>query len=214
MRLYRLSSPAIAFTVIGALLLLLAPVAQPTVRGGLPTLAGYALALQVVLTLFLLAAIDDLQDPKMLAAGRAQAAENSFDIRRAVLTFYVGKGLPAASLGFGVAASMTALAIGVLDRDLADLYHYGMLVGIRPSEIAMSALLLVTAVAQLRRLGNGFFGWCGGFALGSVLAQVRLDATVAVDITVLGWTVLTVALWVLGGLAGMVGSRRRRSRGA
>src|ERR1700694_3315596 len=59
-RLYRLLSPGIIFTILGLIVLAAGKWPWFHLRGGLVTVGLYALALQIVLSALLIAAIDDL----------------------------------------------------------------------------------------------------------------------------------------------------------
>lgn len=192
-RYYRLAAPGAAFAAIGGLLLLLAPLPAFRLVGGYATSGGYALALQVVLTLFLLTAVDDLQQPlpvDALARGdRAVAGRSTMttsDIRHALLPFYLRRPLAALFLAFGVATSLAALLIGWVDPN-------------RSSEVTLAAVLVVTALVQLPALAWGLPGWCAGFAAGSALALVRFGGE-DFEARARVWLPLVVGLWGLWGL--------------
>jgi hypothetical protein len=209
-RYYRLAAPGAAFAAIGGLLLLLAPLPEFRLVGGYVTSGGYALALQVVLTLFLLTAIDDFQQPLPVDApargDRAVAVRSTMstsDTRHALLHLYRRRPLAALFLAFGVATSLAALLIGWLDPN-------------RSSEVALAAVLVVTALVQLPAPAWGLPGWCAGFATGSVLALAGFGDE-DLEARVLGWLPLVVGLWALWGLVygvtSLTRSRMARHKG-
>ncbi|TWF76901.1 hypothetical protein FHX44_112799 [Pseudonocardia hierapolitana] len=200
----RLAAPGVAFATIGGLLVALTPLPTFTLKGGLATSGGYALALQIVLSLFLLAAIDDLpqSSPVDMSARRGGRpitpgyTDTTSDIRLALLRFYLWHPLSALFLAFGLATSLAALLIGLLPAR---------------SEAALIAVLLATALAQLSRLGLGYFGWCAGYAAGSVLALIRFDPSREPGSTQLVWLALVGGLWTFwGAIYGVKWLNRRR----
>lgn len=201
MRTVRLAAPAVAFVIVGFLLLVLAPDLEARVRGGLPTLAGYALAIQVVLGLLLLVVIDDMRDMAM-----SRATDAGLDLRRAVARFYRRHPLAALFLAAGLALSLSVMGIGLFDRQWNN-FTLGTLF-VRPSEVALAVVLLVTALVQLRRADNGFFGWCVGFALGAAVAQLELNAG-DVFPTLSTWGGYAAGLCVLGMLVRLIMHQRR-----
>ena len=210
MRFSRAGTPAFAFAVVGGLLLLLVPTVLPPIVGGLAGVAGYGLALQLVLTLFLLTAVDDFQDVRVPSSWRA-VTESAFDLHRTIPRYYRTKPVPAAFLAFGVAATLAALVIGLVDGGPTHGYLYGTLV-VRVSVFTMAALLLLTALVQVRRFGNGFFGWCTGFALGVAFAEIQFSAGTVVESTFLGWLGYAAGLCLVAGVGLVVMALRRRTR--
>lgn len=212
-RRLRLAGPAIAFAAVGGILLVFGPYPEMRLRGGFTTSGAYALALQVVLALFLLAVVDDLQQPlpkqrsgrgRLFAIGRVAPA----NLRTALLQFYLSNPLAALFLSFGLAASLGVLLSGLLDGE----WYAPMLLdsGLARSAVPMAALLVVTSLAQLPTPGAGLPGWCVGFAAGSCLAQIHFVAQVDVNRTWQASFVIVGALTVLWGLAHVV--RRARAR--
>jgi hypothetical protein len=211
-RRLRLAAPAIAFGAVGAILLLFGPNPEMRLKGGLATSGAYVLALQLVLASFLLAVIDDLQEPlprerpvhgHFLTSGEVVPE----DIRRALLQFYLSSPLAALLLAFGLASSLGVLLSGLLDGAA----YAPRLIdsGLPRSAVAMGALLLLTSLAQLRARRVGFLGWCVGFAAGSALAQIQFVAGVDIDRTWQISLIAIVALIVLWGVAHIVSAVRR-----
>lgn len=215
MRLYRLSAPAAAFALLGLLLLLLGPLPYFMLRGGLASIGGYTIALQIVLSLFLISFIDDFQDQES-RRGRSVATldpvDTAFDFRRALLHFYLRKPFASLFLAFGIAVSLTTVAIGVLDYPLgpwriptAEVY---------PSELTLGVITLLTTFVQLRTGGYGFFGWCLGLAAGCAFGQTELAPTVDVRPTLILWSGFGLGVGVAGLLIRFTVQflRRRRER--
>jgi hypothetical protein len=222
-RLYRLAAPAIAFVLIGSLLLLLAPSSAFELYGGLTTSALYALAIQITLSLFLFTAVDDLEDPRLITPRRdvgrevnaRDSAANAFAIKHALMSFYLWRPLPAFLLALGGSMSIGALAIGLFDRPFGiHSVHRG--VGVRNSEIALVAVLAVTALPQLLAGRRGFFGWTIGFSAGAAIAQITLSINVDAHYTALVWSSLAIGLCAARiislGIATLL--RRRKSHDA
>ena len=114
-RQLRLAAPAGSFAAVGVILLAFGASPEMRLRGGFTTSGGYALALQLLLALFLLAVIDDLQEPlpterpgagRLLATGRAASPSN---IHFPLLQFYLSNPLAALLLAFGLASSLGVL---------------------------------------------------------------------------------------------------------
>jgi hypothetical protein len=208
-RFYRAGSPAFAFAVVGGLFLWLVPTVLPPIVGELRGAALYALAVQVALTLLLLAAIDDFQDVRVPSAWRV--TQSGFAVRRTVPRVYRTRALPALFLSFGVAVTVSAFVIALVDEGPGHGYVHGTLV-IRFSELVMTGVLLVTALAQLWRFGNGYFGWCIGFAAGVACAEMRYSAGNVPESTFLGWAGYAAGLCLLGGVVAGVLAFRRRTR--
>jgi hypothetical protein len=210
-RRLRLAAPAIAFATVGAILLVFGPSSEMRLKGGFATSGAYALALQLVLTLLLLAVIDDLQEPlpreqpargHLLATGHVVSA----DIRRALLQFYLSNPLAALLLAFGLASSLGVLLTGLLDG----VAYAPRLVdsGLTRSAVTMGVLLVVTSLAQLPARRAGFPGWCVGFAIGSTLVQIQFVAGIDIERTWRTALVTVVALLVLWGVAHVVAAVR------
>jgi len=202
-RYYRLAAPGAAFAAIGVLLLVLAPLPSFTLVGGLVTSGCYALAVQIVLAMLLLAAIEDLQQPldgQGSAGGTATAGTGSH-LRAALLDFYRRHPLPAALLGFGLATSVTAVFVGVL----------GGVPHTAPTAVVVALLLVLSSVVQAPIVGRGYFGWTTGAAVGGFLALQQFDRIATFAPLLIAWIALLALLWVLGGIAYAV---RRGRRGA
>jgi hypothetical protein len=215
-RQLRLAAPAIAFAAVGVILLVFGPSPEMRLKGGIATSGGYALALQLVLALFLFAVIDDLQEPltterpavgRLLATGRTTPA----DIRLALLQFYLSSPLAALLLAFGLAASLDVLLSGLLEgAAFAPRLLDG---GLAPSAVPMGVLLVLTSLAQLPARRAGFLGWCVGFVAGSSLAQIQFVAGVDIALTLQSSVVIVVALAVLWGVVNGVRAARRARLG-
>jgi hypothetical protein len=190
-------APATVFALLGVLDLSLAHVTFFQLRGGLSTYGAYVLALQVVLTMFLVAAIDDARD-------------SAFADWHGLRDFYASRPVPALLLAFGVAASMTTIAVGVLGRNT-------MMLPLRPgvatmwSELALGVVFVLTVLVQVGAEGRGAAGWCVGFAGGCVAGQIQLAANVNMPLTVLGWSLFAVMVYGLVVLVRIVIVRRKRA---
>jgi len=176
----RLGAPAAAFSVIGGVLLAVGTTSDLRMVGGFTTSGAYALALQIVLSLLLLAVIDDLREPPPMRAatrwGGRQVTINS-GLRSDLWQFYLGNPFASAALAFGLATSTGVLLSGLLDGSR-------MLDGaIAPSAAPMAVLMVATALAQLPGRALAFLGWCTGFAAGGVLTQIRFVPGIDVDRT-------------------------------
>jgi hypothetical protein len=200
-RRLRLAAPAIAFAAVGAILLFFGPSPELRLKGGFATSGAYALALQLVLASFLLAVIDDLQEPlprERPMTGLVTSGEVvPEDIRRALLHFYLSSPIAALLLAFGLASSLGVLLSGLLDG--AAFAPRLIDSGLPRSAVAMGVLLAVTSLAQLRARRAGFPGWCVGFAAGSTLAQIQFVAGVDINRT---WQISLIAVVALVALWG------------
>jgi hypothetical protein len=204
-RYSRLAAPGLAFAAIGGLLLVLAGRPAFALVGGLKTSGAYALALQVVLASFLLAAVDDLRqpftaDPHDYEPDRAtpSTAHATSHIRHALPRFYLCRPLPASLLAFGLATSLAALLIGSLDP--ARVVHLDDAGSVSLSEAVLAALLIVSSLAQLPVLDRGFFGWCVGFGAGCFVALRQFERDAGVAPNPFTWLALVVGLVVVGGI--------------
>lgn len=212
---YRLSAPAAAFALIGTMLLL-TPDMGFQLRGGLATSGSYALALQVVLALLLLAVIDDLHDPQPPTTGygghSASPPDPAFDIRQALMHFYAWKPVPMSFAAFGLATSLTAIAIGLFDRPGVFRFAEYPGMALRHSEIVMGTVIVAMALLQLRKARWGYFGWCVGTAVGTAAAEIQMDPEAQLSPTVIGWSAFAAALSLVGlvASAGIAQWRRRR----
>jgi hypothetical protein len=211
-RRLRLAGPAMAFAAVGGVLLVFGHNPEMRLEGGFATSGGYALALQLVLALFLLAVIDDLQEPLPMSrpgVGRLHATCRAMpaDIRLALLQFYLVSPLAALALSFGFASSLGVLLSGLLDgtESAPRLLDNGLARSAEP----MAVLLVVTSLAQLPARRAGVLGWCVGFAAGSSLAQIQFVAGVDIGLTWQRALVIVVALVVLWGIAHGVHTARR-----
>lgn len=215
-RRLRLAGPAIAFATVGVVLLVFGPEPEMRLKGGFATSGAYALALQLVLASFLLAVVDDLQQPlprerprrgRLLATGRVVPT----DIRPALRQFYLSSPLAALFLALGLASSVGVLLSGLL----GDAGSASRLLdsGLARSAVPMAVLLVATSLAQVPARRAGLPGWCVGFAAGSSLAQIRFVAGVDVDLTWQVPLVIVVALVLLWGAAHSVHSARRAQPG-
>jgi hypothetical protein len=205
---YRLAAPGAAFAGIGILLLVLAPLPNFTLIGGLTTSGGYALAIEVVLSMFLLATIDDLQQPLATDAHASVgdavnpgARDITPDIRSALRDFYRKRPLPALLLGFGLSTSVAALLIGAFEG----------VSWMVPTEVVIAVILVLSSVVQLPTVGRGFFGWTVGFTLGSGIALHQFEREVNRGPQTTAWLALVAGLWALGGIAYGVKAARNTS---
>jgi hypothetical protein len=214
-----LAYPAASFATVGVVLLIFGNLPGLRLVGGLTTSGTYALALQVVLALFLLGGVDDLPQPLIAAASTRKIRRGSpdpgrplFDMRRALARYYATRPLPAFFLALGFSMSLTTLLIGVLDIPSRQI-ELGSLMVVRWSEMASAVILALATLVQARRPGPGFLGWCPGFAIGTATTQLVFDPQADSGYTLLSWftvVVLLSAVWVLAFVAAAL--RRRWSR--
>lgn len=190
----RLGAPAAAFSVIGGVLLAVGTNTDLRMVGGFTTSGAYALALQITVSLLLLAVIDDLREPPPMRAttrwGGRQVTVNS-GIRSDLWQFYLDNPLASAALAFGLATSTGALLSGVLDGSrMPD-------GAIAPSAAPMAALMVATALARLPGRPLAFVSWCAGFAAGGVLTQIRFVPGIDAALTSQLAVVLVIALMLV-----------------
>ncbi len=209
-RTYRLFAPGLAFGIVGVLVLWAGADDDYELRGG-PVVSGvYGIAMQVVLSLLLLASIDDFGDRSRarrmtpVAHGlvdhyneRAQ----SYGFAHALARFYLDLFAPMALLAFGVGATLSAIVDGALSsREFSGW-------SLHPSEFAMGSILLVGAAFLLVKgtLGS-FCGWCIGFAMATALGQGSFVEGTD-DATVPAWGLFAAALcatrvlwWIVTGI--------------
>jgi hypothetical protein len=159
-----LAAPAAAFAVVGLALLVLGDSREFQLIGGLTTSGSYALALQVVLALFLLGGVDDLHQPLIVGSsvrnGRRRGPDTDrplFDMRHALARYYLTRPLPAFFLALGFSVSLTTVFIGLLDGTDHKIW-LGSFEWVRWSEVAAAAILAVATLVQIRRPGLGFLG--------------------------------------------------------
>jgi hypothetical protein len=215
-----LAAPAAGFAVVGLALLVFGGSREFQLVGGLTMSGSYALALQVVLALLLLGGIDDLRQPLIVGTsarnGRHRTPDTSrllFDMRHALMRYYLSRPLPAFFLAFGLSVSLVTALIGLLDGT-GHLMGPGSLGALRWSEVAAASILAVATLVQVRRPRPGFLGWCPGFAVGSALTHLVFDPqTDQTGLTWLGLARLLSVLWALA-LAAVALTRRRRGRGS
>lgn len=224
MRRLRLWAPTYAFLVFALALLVAISWAGLSFRGGLVGGGLYALALQVVASLFLVVSILDLRNPGLvdrppsrgLARDRRPAerkAETGFDIRRAIWRFYSGHPVPAFLLSLGASITLTAVAMGLLDRTQGGAFDYFWVtpdLALKPSEVALGLTLGIVAIRLVRLGAWGVYGVILGFSAGAVLSQALLATDVDVRLTVLGWTAFAAALIVVAAVGD--GTRYLRAR--
>jgi hypothetical protein len=211
----RLAAPAAGFAVVGTALVVFGTLPHFRLIGGLATSGGYALALQVVLALFLLGGLGDMRQPLIVAAPassrrpRPDPGRPVFDMRRALVRYYLSRPVPAFFLALGLATSLGTLLVGLLDEPYRHI-SVGSFMWVRWSEAVSAAVLAVAALVQTRTPGLGFVGWCPGFALGSVLTQLVFDPQADPVYTWLTWLGLALLLSVPCAVANVAVVLRRR----
>jgi hypothetical protein len=224
----RLRSPAVAFSVIGLLGLYAASVPGTLLRGGLAGNGLYLLALQFVASAMAMSAIDDSRDPQLADAGsepwwRTNSPPPglaSFQLRRALLQFYLWYPMAACLLAWGLSISLSFIAIGILDRGLEVDDGFGPALDaprVHDSEVALGSLLVLTVLLTLSRRGLGRYGWVVGFAMGVVVTQVTLNVSASDSGTAANWALLgagLIALSVIYAVAQRLLGRRRRTEPA
>jgi hypothetical protein len=199
-RFYRLMSPAVAFSVVGSLLIVFAPGPGFRLYGGLVTAGVYSLLVQSVLTALLLVGIDDLHGPRRVWGGALlRAADPAYGLNRALAHFYSWRFTPAFLLALGLAESVTTSAIGLLDRPGAPVAQFELLgVGIQRSELLVSALLAAITVFTFRRGVLACLGWCLGFAAGAALTQIAIFPQLRLSALVIVWLAIVLCAVRLG----------------
>ncbi|HUC22779.1 MAG TPA: hypothetical protein VMA73_08745 [Streptosporangiaceae bacterium] len=196
--LFRLLSPGVAFASLGIIVLAAGEWNWFQLRGGLVTLGLYGLALQIVLSALLTSGINDLSgSDRWHRAGSSARPINS----QGLADFYLRSFLPALLLGFGLGASLSALAVGSFhDTGLEpDLLLKGF--GVHRSEGTLGLVLVVGAALAWRRGGSAYFGWVIGVGLAAVFGQAVFVPWTDVAGTVLGWGGLAAVLCLLRLLA-------------
>jgi hypothetical protein len=172
-RFYRLMSPAVTYSVIGSLLIVVAPRPGFRLYGGLVTAGVYSLLIQSIVTALLLVGIDDLHGQRRVWSGALLgAADPAYGLRRALAHYYLWRFTPAFLLALGLAESVTTLAIGLPGGQGAPGAQLELFtVDVLRSELLVSAVLVVIAALISRKGALAYYGWCLGFATGAALAQ-------------------------------------------
>jgi hypothetical protein len=210
-RLYRLLSPGIVFACLGLVVLLVSKLTWFHLRGGLTTLGLYTLALQLVLSALLISAIDDLSGggPALLwhRAGRGTGefldiSARPISFSRGLIEFYRRPFWPAFLLGFGLGASLSALAAGFFEEgaNITPAIEFGS-VSMRRSEAVLGVILLLGAALLWWRGGRSYFGWVIGICLATALGQIVFVPSTSVYLTLASWGSLIIALCLLRLLA-------------
>jgi hypothetical protein len=222
-RLLRLLTPGIVFAILGVLTFGTEKWPWFHVRGGLTTIGLYALALQIVVSALLIFAIDDLSGggPALLRrsgrgiGGLVDISAQPISFSRALMESYRRPFLPVFLFGFGLAASLSALAVGSFqEQSLPHDFLFGSL-GVHRSELVMAAVLVLGAGLLWRSGGRGYFGWVIGVALATAIGQIVFVPFTNVHRTLEGWGYLMLGLCVLRliVLAVVLLSRRGRRPG-
>jgi len=220
-RLYRLLAPGFVFACLGLVVLLAGKWSWFHLRGGLTTAGLYALALQIVVSALLISAIDDLSGggPALLwhRAGRGTGELLDISARpikfsRGLMEFYTRPFWPAFLLGFGLGASLSAIAAGVFGEgsSLAPAISLGE-VTIHWSEAALGVVLVLGAALLWWRGGRSYFGWVIGICLATALGQIVFVHFTAVYLTLAGWGTVAAVLCLVR-LLGLWAARVRRAR--
>ena len=218
-RLYRLLSPGLSFMVVGVIVLCEGHWNWFRLRGGLLTVGLHALALQVVLSALLIFAIDGLSDGGLLhLAGRSPDGMVGISTRpisfsRALLDFYRRPFLPAFLLGFGLGASISAIAVGLFREDSFPYDYVFVGLGMHRSEATLGGILLVGAALLWWRGGAAYFGWVIGMVLATALGQAAFVPSTNFLLTTGSWGGVALAL-CLPRLVAFGIERARRGRGS
>jgi hypothetical protein len=198
-------------------------------HGGLVTGGLYVLALQLVLSAFLLSAIDDFRDPGLAEPGRqrrwyrldAAADAGPLRIRQALWRFYSRRPAPAFVLALGLAIPLAVVAIGALDGSSGTgppggVYVPALEAQLYGSEVAMGLVLAAVALPLAWRRATGVIGWVTGFSTGVLLAQLAHQPGTDLTATVQGYTAfgaLLCGIWVARLGVDRIVRRRRESVG-
>jgi hypothetical protein len=172
------------------------------VRGGLMTVGLYGLAFQIVLSLLLVFAIDDLSSSGLWhLIGRSTGELVDISARpigfsRALMEFYRRPFWPAFLLGFGLGASISAFAVGLFQEATAPSDYLSVGLGMHRSEVTLGAILLLGS-AFLWRHGRSYFGWSIGVSLATVLGQIAFVPGTNIYLTATSWGSLAIALCLL-----------------
>ncbi len=228
-RRHRLWAPAVAFCVLGLTLLVWTTRGDLDLHGGPVTGGLYTLALQIVLSAFLLSAIDDFRDPGLAERRprrrwyRLETAANAgpLRIRQALWRFYFWRPVPAFVLALGLGIPLAVVAIGALDglsdTGLAGGVYVPALEGqAYGSEVAMGLVLAAVALPLAWRRATGVIGWVTGFSTGVLLAQLAHQPGTDLTATVQGYTAfgaLLCGIWVARLGVDRIVRRRRESVG-
>jgi hypothetical protein len=205
-RLLRLLFPGIIFAILGLITFAADKSSWFHIRGGLTTIGLYALVLQIVLSALLVSAIDDLSGggpallrrrPSRGAGGLVDISARPISFSRALVEFYQRPFMPVLLFGFGLAASLSALAVGFFQEPSLAYDLVGGSFGIHRSEAAMGAVLVLGALLLLSHRGRGYFGWVIGVTLATVIGQIVFVPDTNDRRTIAGWGSLMVGLCLL-----------------
>lgn len=203
-RLYRLLSPGIIFALFGLIVFAGGNRSWLQLRGALTTVGLYAFACQIVLSALLISAIDDLSgsSPWHLV-GRGSGALLRISARpisfwRALAEFYRRPFWPLCLLGFGLAASLSAFAVGIFQEANAGAFDYiSPALGMERSEALLGAVLVLGAVLLWWRGGASYFGWVIGVCVATAVGQLVFVANVNPGRTLLSWGGVMLGLCLL-----------------
>jgi len=224
-RLYRLLSPGIVFAALGLVVLANSKWSWFQFRGGLAIIGLYALALQIVLSALLISAIDDLSgsSPWHFAGRRVgkliRISTQPVSFRRSLAEFYRRPFWPVFLLGFGLAASLSAVAAGVFHETTLTADYVSAAFGMHRSETLLGALLVLGAAFLWWRGGApSYFGWVIGVCLATVAGQVVFVYWTNTSRTVMSWGGVMIGLCLLRllvlGIGLVWGTRARAAPGA
>jgi hypothetical protein len=153
-RLYRLLSPGILFASVGLAVLLVSGWPWFQMRGGLATTGGLAFALQFVLSMVALSAIDDLahSSTPAFAGGRAgrgsggliEISTRPISFSQAFLELHRRTFWPAFLVAFGAGATLSALVAGAF-RDYSPVPVLSKF-GTNRTEVILGVMLVVGAI--------------------------------------------------------------------
>jgi len=202
-RLFRLLSPGITFAILGLIVFAESKWSWLHLRGGLVTVGLYALALQIVLSALLISAIDDLSGGGLWhRVGRGggellMISARPISFSRGLVEFYRRPFWPVCLLGFGLGASLSALAAGSFhETSLVGSVVFGPF-GTHRSEAALGVILVLGAALLWWRGGRSYFGWTVGVSLAVMVGEIVFVPATNDHETIVGWSGLMIGLCLL-----------------
>jgi hypothetical protein len=224
-RLWRLLAPGLTFAAVGLMWLLAWTQGWAFLRGGMVVAALWALAVQVVVSVLAVSAVDDLRKGTLWLGHLERPRKGSMveissrptRLAAALRDFYRRPFLPVALLMFGAGLTLSGVAMGVLEGAPTLDTHVGD-VTTSPAEIAVGTLFALGAVAYLVAGGIGaFLGFVVGFAGALVLGQAVLAPDTIISATLPAWGGIVLASGIVGIVVKTVAraaTRRRPAQGA
>jgi hypothetical protein len=198
-RLYRLLSPGIVFATLGIVVFSVSKLSWFQVRGGLMTIGLYALAIQIVLSALLIAAIDDLSGSGLWhrvgrGTGKLGISARPISFSRGLVEFYQRPFWPACLAGFGLGASLSVLIVGSFHETGTTPDFAFQSLGIFRSEAVLGLILIFVAALLWWRGGRSYFGWVIGMVLATVIGQMVFVPKTDAGATIAGWGGLMIGL--------------------